>query len=63
MTTLLGHALSRAAGIPYPTLVGERILDPPGMEDTAITLPPENGKWTPPGRDLADPDASLSRPR
>ncbi len=35
---LLGHALALRAGKPYETLVRERILQPLGMESTAITL-------------------------
>ena len=37
---LLGHALSRAAERPYEQLVIERICQPLGMNDTAITLSP-----------------------
>jgi len=35
---LLGHALERAAGKPYETLITDRIARPLGMTDTAITL-------------------------
>ncbi|WP_161981500.1 serine hydrolase [Aurantiacibacter suaedae] len=35
---LLGYALARAAGTDYVNLVRERILDPLGMDDTAIAL-------------------------
>ena len=35
---LLGHALARAAGTDYESLVGARILEPLGMEASAITL-------------------------
>jgi len=35
---LLGHALARRQGTDYKTLVRERILNPLGMNDTAITL-------------------------
>jgi CubicO group peptidase (beta-lactamase class C family) len=35
---LLGHALARRAGESYEALVTERILEPLGMKDTAITL-------------------------
>ncbi|MGV3553981.1 MAG: serine hydrolase [Croceibacterium sp.] len=37
---LLGYVLTRAAGKDYEALVRERILDPLGMHDTAITLDP-----------------------
>ena len=37
---LLGHVLARAAGKDYETLLRERILDPLGMDDTAIALSP-----------------------
>ena len=37
-TALLGHALSRAAGVDYEGLVLSRIAEPLGMQDTAITL-------------------------
>jgi len=35
---LLGHALARAAGVDYETLVRERIAEPLGMASTAATL-------------------------
>jgi CubicO group peptidase (beta-lactamase class C family) len=35
---VLGYVLGRAAGSDYETLLRERILDPLGMEDTAIEL-------------------------
>lgn len=35
---LLGHALSRKAGMSYEQLVRKRILDPLGMSSTSITL-------------------------
>ncbi|MEN7536097.1 serine hydrolase [Aurantiacibacter flavus] len=38
---LLGYVLARAAGTDYASLVTERILDPLGMEDTAIVLRPD----------------------
>lgn len=38
---LLGYALARAAGTDYASLVRERILDPLGMSETAITLSPD----------------------
>jgi CubicO group peptidase (beta-lactamase class C family) len=37
---LLGYVLGRAGGSDYATLLKARILDPLGMEDTAITLSP-----------------------
>lgn len=33
---LLGHAVARAAGTPYPQLVEERLLDPLGMDETIV---------------------------
>jgi CubicO group peptidase (beta-lactamase class C family) len=36
---LLGHALERAAGMPYETLLKERICKPLGMTSTSIALP------------------------
>lgn len=41
---LLGHALTRRAGRDFETLMRERILDPLGMHETAITLP---AAWRP----------------
>jgi CubicO group peptidase (beta-lactamase class C family) len=38
---LLGHLLSRRAGVSYEQLVRERILVPLGMSDTKCTLPPD----------------------
>lgn len=38
---LLGYVLSRAAGSDYETLLRTRILEPLGMDDTAIALSPE----------------------
>ncbi len=35
---LLGHALERAAGKPYESLIAEHITQPIGMADTVITL-------------------------
>jgi CubicO group peptidase (beta-lactamase class C family) len=35
-TAILGHALADAAGTDYATLLRERLLDPLGMEDTAL---------------------------
>ena len=40
-TGLLGYLLGRAAGTDYETLLRQRILDPLGMEDTAIALSPD----------------------
>lgn len=37
---LLGHLLSLRAGIPYEDLVTERILEPLGMHETVIRVPP-----------------------
>jgi D-alanyl-D-alanine-carboxypeptidase/D-alanyl-D-alanine-endopeptidase len=39
---LLGHVLSRRAGMPYEELVRERVLGPLGMDDTRIALSPED---------------------
>ncbi|RPJ02030.1 MAG: serine hydrolase [Candidatus Aminicenantes bacterium] len=36
---LLGHALALKAGVGYEELVRRRVLEPLGMNDTAITLP------------------------
>ena len=33
---LLGHAVAEAAGVPYPQLVQERLLDPLGMNETIV---------------------------
>lgn len=33
---LLGHAVAEAAGVPYPQLVHERLLEPLGMEETIV---------------------------
>jgi CubicO group peptidase (beta-lactamase class C family) len=37
---LLGHALSRAAGQPWPQLVAQQVLQPLGMQETVVALPP-----------------------
>lgn len=37
---LLGHILERAGGQPFETLLRQRILEPLGMSDTAITVTP-----------------------
>ncbi len=42
---LLGHALSRAAGVSYETLVQRRILEPLGMSMTGITLEGDMRDW------------------
>jgi D-alanyl-D-alanine-carboxypeptidase/D-alanyl-D-alanine-endopeptidase len=36
---LLGHALALKAGVSYEDLVRKRVLEPLGMNDTAVTLP------------------------
>ena len=38
---LLGHVIALKADKDYETLVVERICQPPGMDSTRITLPPE----------------------
>jgi CubicO group peptidase (beta-lactamase class C family) len=38
---LLGQALSVHAGVPYPELLKQQVLDPLDMHDTAIALSPE----------------------
>ena len=38
---LLGYLLARAAGTDYETLLRERITGPLGMDDTAVTLAPD----------------------
>lgn len=50
---LLGHLLARRAGVDYETLVRQRILDPFGMKDTALTLTPKLRKRLAPGHDAA----------
>jgi D-alanyl-D-alanine-carboxypeptidase/D-alanyl-D-alanine-endopeptidase len=42
---LLGHALARAAGLPYETLLRQRILDPLGMHGTGIELTEPMQEW------------------
>lgn len=37
---LLGHALSRAAGQPWPQLVAQQVLQPLGMHETVVAIPP-----------------------
>jgi CubicO group peptidase (beta-lactamase class C family) len=44
---LLGQALATEAGVPYPSLLDQRILAPLGMRDTTILTP---GVEPPPGR-------------
>jgi len=41
---LLGHILSKKAGVDYKTLVSERICEKLGMKNTGITLPTEMEK-------------------
>jgi CubicO group peptidase (beta-lactamase class C family) len=50
---LLGHVLARRAGKSYEDLLRERILDPLGMKDTAITLTPAMRARLAPGHDAA----------
>lgn len=42
---VLGHALARAAGVPYRDLLRERILDPLGMDRTGYALEGELAEW------------------
>ena len=45
---LLGQALSVRAGMPYPQLLKEEVLDPLGMHDTTIALSPaQQGRFLP----------------
>jgi D-alanyl-D-alanine-carboxypeptidase/D-alanyl-D-alanine-endopeptidase len=37
---LLGHALSRAAEQPWPQLVAQQVLQPLGMQETVVAVPP-----------------------
>jgi CubicO group peptidase (beta-lactamase class C family) len=37
---LLGHALGRAAGQPWSQLVAQQVLQPLGMQETVVALPP-----------------------
>jgi D-alanyl-D-alanine-carboxypeptidase/D-alanyl-D-alanine-endopeptidase len=53
---LLGHLLSRRAGLEYEALVKARVLAPLGMADTTITLTPDQA-----GRLAAGHDAALHR--
>jgi len=50
---LLGHVLSRTAGKSYEELVRERILDPLGMSNTAITLSDDMRYWLVKGHNAA----------
>jgi serine-type D-Ala-D-Ala carboxypeptidase/endopeptidase len=42
---LLGHALGRAAGVSYRELLGERILEPLGMDRTGHVVDGEMAAW------------------
>ena len=46
---LLGHALSRRAGVDYATLVQNKISTPLGLDSTAVALSPDQGKRLAPG--------------
>jgi CubicO group peptidase (beta-lactamase class C family) len=46
---LLGHALAYSQGMTYEAILKERVLDPLGMTDTAITLTPEQEARRVPG--------------
>ena len=48
---LLGHALSRAAGLSYQELARERILHPLAMDMTGITLDDDMSGWMTRGHD------------
>jgi CubicO group peptidase (beta-lactamase class C family) len=37
---LLGYALGRAAGQPWPQLMAQQVLQPLGMQDTVVAIPP-----------------------
>lgn len=52
---LLGHVLARRAGTDYGTLVRTRICEPLGMNDTRITLSPEEKARFATGYDASDP--------
>lgn len=56
---LLGHVLSRVAGVSYEAPVRERILDPLGMRNTGITLSEEMRARLTRGHDLAGAPAPL----
>ena len=51
---LLGHALARAAGMPFAELLQERILIPLGMERTGYGLGGEIEEWMVPGHEGDD---------
>ncbi len=50
---LLGHVLARVNGSSYEELVAERILDPLGMSNTAITLSDDMRHWLVKGHNQA----------
>jgi CubicO group peptidase (beta-lactamase class C family) len=50
---LLGHVLARVNGSSYEELVRERILDPLGMSNSAITLNDDMRHWLVKGHDQA----------
>ena len=49
---LLGYLLARAAGTDYETLVRDRILEPLGMTDSAISLSPDQRRRFAPAFDM-----------
>lgn len=51
---LLGHALARAAGVPFEALLRERILQPLGMERTGYELGDDLEEWMIPGHERGD---------
>jgi CubicO group peptidase (beta-lactamase class C family) len=67
---LLGEALAHRAGLTYEQLVRERVLDPLGMANTVLTVPPQaegrlltghsrRGRPRPPLEDLLGPAGGL----
>ena len=56
---LLGHVLSRKAGMSYEELVTKRILEPLGMKDTAITLSAPMRARLAPGHDAGGAPVGL----
>ena len=48
---LLGHALSRAAGKPFASLLAERVLQPLGLGDVSLALSPQDPPRLVPGHD------------